>query len=224
MTVSIAHALCWIKEGMFNYHRKHYSHAQKWPEASVCWNIQQSRLHFGLHFNLLSSLLVKWFYLQMDSKSFKAGKQLCRIGGAGFQILSVLTSKLWPNFTWQNAVFCLIQKIALLAEEAVSRGMQCDDNEGNWGTEGGGWWIPRARLECAACVVEQMGLHTAQPSVPCSSSAVPVFRAAGAGGEHLEFLCLCCRVFVWLSVELFSSPPGLLWSSCAFLRWPSFKD
>lgn len=178
-----------IKEGMFNYHRKHYSHAQKWPEASVSWNIQHFRLLFGLHLNLLSSLLMKWVYLQMDSKSFKTGKQHCLIWGAGFQILSVLTSKLWPDFTWQDAVFRLIQKIALLAEETVSRGMQRDDNEGNWGTEGGEWWIQRARLECAACVVEQMGLHTARPSVPCSSSAVPVLGTAGARGEHLEFVC-----------------------------------
>lgn len=59
--------------------------------------------------------------------------------GAGFQALSVLTSKLRPNFTWQDVVFCLIQKkIVLLAEEAASLGMHCDDSEGIWGTEGGG--------------------------------------------------------------------------------------
>lgn len=71
-----------------------------------------------------------------------------------------------------------------------------------------------ARLDLAVCVVEQMGLHTAQPGVPPFSSVVPVFRAAGGG--HLEFLCCHHRVLgdfsdrLWLSVELFSTPPGLL--------------
>lgn len=46
-----------------------------------------------------------------------------------------------------------------------------------------------ARLDLTASVVEQMGLHAAQPGVPRFSSVVPVLRAAGAGGEHLELLC-----------------------------------
>lgn len=63
-------------------------------------------------------------------------------------------------------------------------------------------------LEHAARVLEQMGLHTARPGVPPSSSAVPVLRATGAGGAHLEFLCSHCQAAwdlsdrVWLSVEL----------------------
>lgn len=61
-------------------------------------------------------------------------------------------------------------------------------------------------LELAACVLEQMGLHTARPGVP-PSSAVSVLRATGAGGEHLELLCSHCQAAwdfsdrVWLSVE-----------------------
>lgn len=69
--------------------------------------------------------------------------------------------------------------------------MHCDDNEGKMET---GRLEPSARLERAACVVEQMGRRVARPRVPQSSSAVPALGAAGAGGEHLEFLCLPRRV------------------------------
>lgn len=87
-----------------------------------------------------------------------------------------------------------------------------------------------ARLDLTASVVEQMGLHAAQPGVPRFSSVVPVLRAAGAGGEHLELLCSHVWV-MWvffprqtLSVELFSAPPGLLRGSSAFPTWLDFSS
>lgn len=85
-----------------------------------------------------------------------------------------------------------------------------------------------ARLDLTASVVEQMGLHAAQPGVPRFSSVVPVLRAAG--GEHLELLCSHVWV-MWgffprqtLSVELFSAPPGLLRGSSAFPTWLDFSS
>lgn len=122
------------------------------------------------------------------------------------------------------------QNCALLAEEAASLGMHCDGNEGNWGAGGGGWWILRAQLERVVGVVEQMGLRTAWPAVPRSSSAVPALRAAGAGGGtcgvcvlplpgivgfHRQFLAICWIVFHIACVSL---------GSCAALRWQGYRD
>lgn len=53
-----------------------------------------------------------------------------------FQTLSVLTSALWPDFTWQDVAFCLIHKIhVVLAEEAALPGTHCDGSDGTWSTE-----------------------------------------------------------------------------------------
>lgn len=62
-----------------------------------------------------------------------------------------------------------------------------------------------ARLDLTASVVEQMGLHAAQPGVPRFSSVVPVLRAAGAGGEHLELLCS----HVWVMWGFFSQTDSI---------------
>lgn len=185
---------------MFNYHRRHCSCAQKWPEAFGCWNIQHARLLFGLCLNVLSK--VKWFEDLKHQTSLKRR----------FQILSVLASKLWPNFTWQGVVFCLILTWDVLWWQWREPGNR-------------GWWVMDTKCTASAgCLCfgadgpPHCSLH-----VPRSSSAVPVLRATGAGGEHLEFLCSHRRVLwdffyrVWLSVELFSPPSGLLLGSSASL-------
>lgn len=65
------------------------------------------------------------------------------IGGAGFQILSALTSRLWPDFTWQRVQFCPNrpppQKQTKKELRSWQRnGLHCGDNEGIWAAEGGG--------------------------------------------------------------------------------------
>lgn len=105
------------------------------------------------------------------------------------------------------------KRIALLAEEAASLGLHCDDNEGKMETEGDGWREPRARLERAACVVEQMGLRVARPCVPQSSSAVPSPRSRGSRRRTFGVFVLASPGVVGFlrrsldSVELFSTRP-----------------
>lgn len=69
--------------------------------CTCCWNVQRAWL------------LCWWsdcICRPTASNSLEAEIQHCPIGGAWFHILSVLTSRPWPSFTWQDVVFCLIQK------------------------------------------------------------------------------------------------------------------
>lgn len=49
-----------------------------------------------------------------------------------------------------------------------------------------------ARLDLTASVVEQMGLHAAQPGVPRFSSVVPVLRAARSRRRTFGVVVLPC--------------------------------
>lgn len=123
--------------------------------------------------------------LQTTPKSLAAQTQHHLTGGAGFQILSVLTSKVWPNFTWQDAVCCLIQKIALLAEEAVSLG---EALWWQWGEPGNrGWWVMDAESTASACCLRCAADGPRRCSARCPLFLVCCPRLQSCGNRRRTF-------------------------------------
>lgn len=154
------------------------------------------------------------------SNSLEAARQHCLIEGAGFQILSVLTSKLWPNFTWQDVVFCLIQKNCSFGRGS---GLTWDALWRQWGELGNrGWWVMdtecAARACCLCCGADGPPHCSARcPSflICCPSPqsrrsrrrtfGVFVLPSPGVVGFLRRSLAICWIVFrtAWFVVRLF---------------------
>lgn len=105
---------------------------------------------------------------QQPSNSPGGEPQHGLIGGAGFQILSALTSRLWPDFTWQPVQFCPNCPPAQKTKKkncTLGRGMGCivvtTRESGQRRVAGDGFGE-----SAAGRVAEQMGLHAARPRRP----------------------------------------------------------
>ena len=178
-----------------------------------------ARLLFGLYLNLLSSVLVKRLRLQTESIRLPGSRATTSPDRRGRASSSVSTNK-QTAARFHLAGCCVLahpkkKKIALLAEEAASLGMHCDDNEGNRGcwvmdTESAARWPrvcwgadgpPRCSARCPSSLI----CHPSPQSHRRRTFGVFVLPSPGVMGFLRQSLAICWIVFhtAWCVVRLF---------------------